>query len=62
MKKIFKLIFNIEYKGIYRIMTIFGIRITTKLVEVKDFAKMHIIMDAYKIYSKIKDNSLKIKE
>lgn len=62
MKKIFKLIFNIEYKGIYRIMTIFGIRITTKLVKVKDFEKMLITMEAYKKYSKIKNNSLKIKE
>lgn len=61
MKKIFKLIFNIEYKGKYRIMTIFGIRITTKLV-IKDFEKMLITMEAYKIYSKIKDDSLKIKE
>ena len=61
MKKLLKFIFNIEYKGIYRITTILGIRITTKLIKVKDIEKMFIKMDTYKIYSKLKNKSLKIK-
>lgn len=61
MKKLLKFIFNIEHKGIYRITTILGIRITTKLIKVKDIEKMFIKMDTYKIYSKLKNKSLKIK-
>ena len=61
MKKLLKFTFNIEHKGIYRITTILGIRITTKLIKVKDIEKMFIKMDTYKIYSKLKNKSLKIK-
>ncbi|WP_432631473.1 hypothetical protein [Brachyspira sp.] len=61
MKKLMKFIFNIEHKGIYRITTILGIRITTKLLKVKDIEKMYVKMETYKIYSKLKNKSLKIK-
>lgn len=62
MKKILKFIFSNEYKGIYRITTICGINITTKLIKYKDIEKMYIKMESYKIYSKLKGKSLKIKE
>lgn len=79
MKKLLKFIYNVEDKGIYRIRTILGIKITTKplilrlislenkidrLIEKKEYQyieEMFIKMESYRIYSKLKNKSLKIK-
>lgn len=74
MKNILKFIYSREDKGIYRIRTIFGIRITTKplilrlislenkvdRLEYEYIEKMFIKMESYRIYSKLKKSSHKI--
>lgn len=74
MKNILKFIYSREDKGICRIRTIFGIRITTKplilrlislenkvdRLEYEYIEKMFIKMESYRIYSKLKKSSHKI--
>lgn len=74
MKNILKFIYSREDKGIYRIRTIFGIRITTKplilrlislenkvdRLEYEYIEKMFIKMESYRIYSKLKNKFHKI--
>lgn len=73
MKNILKFIYSREDKGIYRIRTIFGIRITTKplilrlislenkvdRLEYEYIEKMFIKMESYRIYSKLKKVPIK---
>ena len=75
MKNILKFIYSREDKGIYRIRTIFGIRITTKplilrlislenkvdILEYEYIEKMFIKIESYRIYSKLK-KQVSIKE
>lgn len=74
MKNILKFIYSREDKGIYRIITVLGIRITTKplilrlislenkvdRLEYEYIEKMFIKMESYRIYSKLKTSSIKI--
>ena len=72
MKNILKFIYNAEDKGVYRIRTILGIKITTKplilrlislenkvdRLEYEYIEKMFIKIESYRIYSKLKNKFL----
>lgn len=48
MKKVLKSIFSIEYKGMKKITTIFGIKITTKPLILKTYGKLNELIDYLK--------------